>query len=62
MPISAAQQSDAATHTYSLLYKRILSHYDLSQETGYDSLCYTIDLVVYPELILQLMSYINSLM
>ena len=38
--ISAVQQSDSVLHIYILFH--ILSHYGLSQDTEYSSLCYTV--------------------
>ena len=40
MLISAVQQSDSVIHMYILFH--ILSHYDLSEDIEYSSLCYTV--------------------
>ena len=40
--ISAVHQNDSVIHIYILSFFYILSHYGLSQEIGYSSLCYTV--------------------
>ena len=46
VPISAVQQSDSVTHTHTYIYIHIIFKYsflyDLSKDTEYDSLCYTL--------------------
>ena len=45
MLISAVQQSDSVIHTYIYVYIlfHILSHYGLSQDIDFSSLCYAIE-------------------
>ena len=41
VPISPIQQSDSVIHIM-YVFKNIIFHHGLSQETGYSSLCYTV--------------------